>query len=198
MYKHLLSALNEHAGAVSETSTVVDSTTFLASTNPKAILITTAAFAKRKYHKLQTTVVEYAQAGGTVILCGQFCNMISPPVMDAFFQSTWSLPWKFGDYHRTTFKLNPLRAERLRNTTALKDPYSIKAVHIKGAAPEDAVYISTEDSRVQSMVFPSTSAHNPAQAPVLFTSVGSGYLGYIGDVNAEEETTSVILTMCGF
>lgn len=72
----------------------------------------------------------------------------------------------------------------------------MKAVHVKGARKEDAVYVTTPDSRIQSHVFAPESAHTPDQTPVCFTSVGNGFLGYVGDVNAEEETTWVILTMC--
>lgn len=35
------------------------------------------------------------------------------------------------------------------------------------------------------------------EAPVVYTRVGRGYLGYIGDVNGEEESTNVILSMLG-
>ena len=36
-----------------------------------------------------------------------------------------------------------------------------------------------------------------AEAPVVFSKVGEGFLGYTGDVNAEEETTVVVLAMLG-
>ena len=66
----------------------------------------------------------------------------------------------------------------------------MKAVHVQGAAIEDMVYITTSDSKIQSHVFRPDSAHNPEQAPVLFTAFGNGYIGYVGDVNQEEGTTA--------
>ena len=42
------------------------------------------------------------------------------------------------------------------------------------------------------------SAYRPDEAPVIFTSFGRGYLGYIGDVNLDEETNEVIDGMCSF
>jgi hypothetical protein len=69
--------------------------------------------------------------------------------------------------------------------------YSMKVVHVQGAKPEDAVYTPTEDSRTASLVF----APSLSETPVTYTRVGSGFLGYIGDVNAEEETTGVSLAM---
>jgi len=48
----------------------------------------------------------------------------------------------------------------------------------------------------QSNVF-SASPVDQAQTPVAFTKIGDGSLGYIGDVNAEEESDNVVLAMCG-
>ena len=42
------------------------------------------------------------------------------------------------------------------------------------------------------------SAYRPDEAPAIFKSFGSGYLGYIGDVNLDEETTDVVDTMYNF
>ena len=36
-----------------------------------------------------------------------------------------------------------------------------------------------------------------AAAAVVFTVVGDGHLGYIGDVGAENETTDIVLAMIG-
>jgi hypothetical protein len=71
----------------------------------------------------------------------------------------------------------------------------MKAVHVEGIKAEEAVYAPTDDSRIQSHVFAPTKITNLSAAPVVYTQIGSGFLGYIGDVNAEEETTSVILAM---
>lgn len=196
MYAHLLSALKSHA-SVYETTTPADAAIKLSSfVSPSAVLITTAGFAARKHHTLRSSVVEYAKTGGTVVICGMFGSMIRPPDFDAFFQSDWSLPWKMGDYHRTTFVLNPARSAKLQNKSTLPASYSMKAVHIKGAAPNAGVYITNQDSRIESRVFAPESANIPGQAPVVLTPFGKGYLGYIGDVNAEQEDTAVILAMC--
>ena len=130
------------------------------------------------------------------MLCGLFCSFIRPSDFDTFIRSTWSLPWKFGDYHRTTFTLNPLRHARLQNKSELSTSYSMKAVQIQGVPPEAAVYITTPDSMLESNVFASESVHNTGQTPIFFTPIGDGFLGYIGDVNAETGSTAVILAMC--
>lgn len=195
LYFHLLKSLKSRA-TVMESTTKSDALTKLSSSTFSAILVTTAEFASLRYEDLHSKVVEYVKAGGTVVFCGLFSSMIRPPDFDRFFRSTWSLPWKFGDYNRTTFILNPSRHARLQFNPELAASYSMKAVHVKGAKPSDTVYITTPDSVIQSFVFAPESAHKPSQAPVVFTSVGDGFVGYIGDVNAETESTAVILCMC--
>lgn len=116
-----------------------------------------------------------------------------PNEFESFFEK-WGLGWKMGDYHRTTFVLNP-NPSSLRPSTPLPASYSMKAVHLKSINSTDAIYVPTPHSRVQSLVFAPTKVTNLEEAPVVYTKIGSGYLGYVGDVNAEEETTSVVLGM---
>ena len=163
---------------------------------PTAILVVTAEVAKPRFSGIRAKLVEYVKNGGTLIYCGHFTNFIRPPTFDEMMQSDWNLPWTFGDYHRSTFALSPTRHARLQGKP-LPPKYSMKAVQIKGAAADDAVYVTTEDSVVESRVFSPRSVHGRGQYPILFKGVGEGYLGYMGDVNPEEEDTPVILAMCG-
>jgi hypothetical protein len=52
-------------------------------------------------------------------------------------------------------------------------------------------------SSIDSMVFAPRSAYEADQAQVVLATVGSGKLGYIGDVNNETESQRVVLAMCG-
>ena len=192
---HMVTAL-QRRGPMLEATTPRDASTKITAHIPSTILITTADFAKKRNAALHSKVVEYTRAGGTVIICGQFCNFIEPPHFDTFMASVWDLPWKFGDYHRSTYIPNPIRRPKVQH--GLPESYCVKAVHIQGAAAEDMVYITTPRSRIQSHVFPPDSAHNPGQAPIAFTAFGKGYLGYVGDVNQEAHTTAVILAMCSW
>jgi hypothetical protein len=47
-------------------------------------------------------------------------------------------------------------------------------------------------------VFPASPANKPDQAPVISTSFDNGFLGYIGDVNQEDESSKVIIGLCSF
>jgi hypothetical protein len=198
IYTGLLTALKERAD-ITEVNDVSTANAKLASpqVNWKAIVITSAVIASKKSKNLHPKVLEYAKGGGRVIFAGTFSSMIRPPDFDKFFGTVWSLPWKFGDYNRTTFMLNPSRWNELQRNSLLLPAYSMKAVHIKGSDFQSAVYITTPNSKIESNVFAATSAHK-AQAPVVFSPYYEGYVGYVGDVNSEKGSTAVVLAMCGF
>ena len=196
MYSNLLSALKTRA-SVSEATNPSELASIVSTVKPTVILITTAEPAERKYSAIRNRLVDYARAGGTVIFCGMFSSFIRPPRMDEMWITDWNLPWKFGDYHRTTFSLNPSCTQKLQNLSGMPKSYNMKAVHIEGATREAAVYVTTEESKLHSNVWAARSVHDTTQAPVLFTSIGSGYVGFMGDVNAETESTAVILGMSG-
>ena len=75
--------------------------------------------------------------------------------------------------------------------------YSIKAVHLRGVKAEDVLYATPkeedEDDK-ESMAFPSLVVDLPS-VPIAYTRIGDGFLGFVGDVNTEEESASVILAM---
>jgi hypothetical protein len=140
-------------------------------------------------------VISYVRSGGTAIFAGHFSGFIRPADLNRLFRSHWNLPWEFGDYHRTTVYLN----QRVQQGSKLALPaaYSQKAVFLKNVAPDAALYLPSTDSVTESHVFPSEPVKNREQTPVAFTAVGEGWLGYVGDVNAETASDDVILAMCG-
>ncbi|KAK8047907.1 hypothetical protein PG996_015971 [Apiospora saccharicola] len=68
-------------------------------------------------------------------------------------------------------------------------------LHLDGVSRENCWYLPTNDSHVESMVFPPDRIANQAQTPVAFSRVGDGYVGYTGDVNQESGTSMVLLRM---
>ena len=149
---------------------------------PTAILITTSFFAEDKYSAIHQHVVQYARQGGVVVFCALFSSMISPPKMTEMWRSQWNLPWKSAGYDRWTFELNPERTHRLQNIVSLPGAYSMKAVSLSGLSTESSVYAVRAQAK---------------ESPAAFKPYGAGYVGYLGDVNAEVESTAVILGMCG-
>ncbi|KAI9054635.1 hypothetical protein LZ554_001788 [Drepanopeziza brunnea f. sp. 'monogermtubi'] len=129
-------------------------------------------------------LVEYATAGGTLIIGFHVSGFCNPHALNAFFRNTWSLDWEFASYLRRDFTLNFLANPGLlsRVHCDLPKKYSMKALHLKGSEPAERIYVSSP-------------THN--ESPAIFANYGDGYLGWIGDVITEEGTTELLLTMCG-
>lgn len=163
---------------------------------PAAILITDAALSNQKSKApVWDAILNYVRQGGTAVVMGHFSSFAKPLKIGPFFQKA-GLPWESGDYHRTDTALNPSvvpggMAKRLPRE------YSQKALAVKNVAPGDVWYTARPDSVVQSAVFSPDNAYRPGQAAVAMAKVGEGKLGYLGDVNAESESQTVVLAMCG-
>ncbi|KAG8938757.1 hypothetical protein FRC03_006927 [Tulasnella sp. 419] len=162
-----------------------------------AVLFMEPDITKRKFVEARARLVRYVKAGGTVVFGGGFSSFIRPNEMTTYFSNDWNLSWTPGSYHRTTFSLNPRSSPRFNNNKRLVPSYSMKALHVSGIKLEEAVYLPTEDSRIQSAVFAPAPIENLEESPAAFTQVGKGFVGYVGDVNAEDASTEVYLTMLG-
>ena len=70
----------------------------------------------------------------------------------------------------------------------------MKAVHLKNVPAAAKIYVPTDDSRVQSAVFPADRV-DIAQTPAVWQLHGQGYIAYIGDVNNESGSRALIMAM---
>lgn len=160
---------------------------------PAAVLVTDSGISQKSTSPLIKALVNYTRTGGRLILGCQFSNNLALATTAAFFQN-WGLPWSDGGYFRSTYSLNPdiqgLCVEKLFKQC------SMKSLQLKNVSPSHAVYLPTKDSRLQSHVFPSTPISDLDEFPAVFAPVGQGYLGYVGDVNGEKESSRLILEMC--
>ncbi|KAL8746867.1 MAG: hypothetical protein Q9184_007687 [Pyrenodesmia sp. 2 TL-2023] len=115
--------------------------------------------------------------------------------MDSLW-SIFGLPWKYGDYHRTTFYLS----QRMKNVigqdraASLLREYSMKANHLKKVPERSRVYVPLEQSQTQSAVFPPSSV-DQGQTPAAFHKYGEGWVGFIGDVNNEQGSQALLMAM---
>ncbi|KAF8459877.1 hypothetical protein BDZ91DRAFT_766669 [Kalaharituber pfeilii] len=161
-----------------------------------AVMVADAAIVT-EFPAVRAAITEFAtNAGGRVLLGALFPSFVAPPNFDAYMRTSWNLPWRFGDYYRTDFHLNPL-GKNLCLVPGMPNSYSMKAVSLSGVSDEASViYRPTKDSVVQSLVFAPEKVDS-LQAAIAFGRVGRGWLGWVGDVNGEEETTKVILAMAG-
>jgi hypothetical protein len=160
------------------------------------VLVTDPGVTRPRNAQVLSKLVEYVKSGGSAVVGTMFPTFMPLGEFDAFFQKSWGTSWKQGSYHRTTFALNPSN-EMVKKNPSLTASYSMKALHVSGLAPGDAIYLPTENARLQSMVFAPVAITDRSESPAVQTRVGRGYFGYIGDVNAEAGSTKVILAMLG-
>jgi hypothetical protein len=162
---------------------------------PYAILITDEALTLTKNAPVWNAVLKYVRLGGRAVIMGHFACFVTPSSVKPFFAKA-GLQWEQGSYHRTTLMLNP-QAVGSDLASKLLPEYNQKAVFLKNPIWTDSWYVTSENSTLDSLVFPADNVHNTGESPVILASVGEGKLGYIGDVNVEEESDAVVLAMCG-
>ncbi|KAG8161169.1 hypothetical protein KVR01_009433 [Diaporthe batatas] len=165
---------------------------------PDGILVTDPGIATPAAKELLDRVVAYARAGGgTVVMSYCFSSNMRMDDMKKFWKQAWDLPWEPASYHRTKLTLNEssstLRGEQVAE---LQKVYSQKALCLKNVRREHCWYLPTEDSRIQSAVFPPDPVKQN-EAAVVFAPVGQGRVGYTGDVNMEDGTYMVVKRMFG-
>ena len=149
-----------------------------------------------KYADLLHAVLNYAKAGGRVVCCAGFSSFTRAPDVTTFFRNTWGLSWEPGTYERATYFANPGRG----HGTAGKDissGYSQKALSLKGVLGSDRLYVPTARSETESFGQVTRRVQDLSQTPTALANIGQGFLGYVGDVNSEEESIGVILAMLG-
>jgi hypothetical protein len=161
---------------------------------PAAILSADESLTVSTRITLVHDALSYVRSGGILVFMGLFSSFARPSDIKTLF-SRLDLPWASGDYHRSTFKLN--REMTHFNKNALAASYSQKALHLANVKFDDAVYLSTDESVVESIVFGPRRVSDRTQTPAAFTKVGEGRVGYVGDVNNEDETTPLVFGMCG-
>jgi hypothetical protein len=201
MYARLIESLVSRA-KIERASTATAAIRRLSSADevrPRAVLVTDTGLTEGKHpNDLLDTVLSYVRSGGTIVFCCLFAGFSHAPDFNQFFRTKLSLPWQFGDYYRTTVHLAQTHRVRdvLNKKSNLHKEYSQKAVYLKNAEPDSAVYVPSEESDTESFVF-APHPVNFRQTPVAFTGYGLGWLGYVGDVNTEEGTDEAVLAMCG-
>jgi len=159
-------------------------------------IVTNAAFTRKKASAAQPrkAAAVFVQIGGVAVFGCDVPNYTTPDEIHDLF-TAFDLPWERGDYHRTTFKLN--KAARYINPARLVPNYSQKALHLSNVNKNDAVYRPTRDSKIQSMVFAPEPIEDLTQTAAAFGRCQKGWVGYTGDVNAEDGTVLLTLAMCG-
>ncbi|KAL4966777.1 uncharacterized protein BDV14DRAFT_34860 [Aspergillus stella-maris] len=194
LFNRLLQVANiKRAKTVSAALRVLAENTF------KAIIITDEGLASSKQanREVLAKVKTYVQDGGLAIAGLHFPNFTR---MDAFtkFFDYFGLPWTNGDYHRTSFQLNPSGVfPGSTRYDVLPGHYSMKVLHVKNARPDEKLFIPQDGAKTQSRVF-SAEYVDESQAAVVGAKLGRGFLVYCGDVNGEDGSNRLMVALCGF
>ncbi|KAI1321701.1 hypothetical protein F5Y16DRAFT_416735 [Xylariaceae sp. FL0255] len=143
---------------------------------PSIILVTDAGVAH--HMKVWERVIDCLRGGSTVVLAGCFSSFVNEGQFNRCFTKI-GLPWKRGGYYRTDVSLRPGAVDD-RLKTQLLPAYSQQCLYVQGVAGSDVWYAGHRD-----------------EAAVVFTKVGNGKLGYVGDVNGEKGSEVVVLAMLG-
>lgn len=179
--------------AVSQAFKANEAIAKLSSPSLDGVIVTDAGIVKRSSSTVLKKLVEYVKAGGTAVIGCQFSNFIAGDNFEQFFKA-FGLSWQRGSYHRTTHYLKKANHIATINPS-LASSYSMKALHADGVSADQVLYGPTRDSVTQSMVFKPRRVDNFSEAPIVIGKVGRGYVGYIGDVNAEKESNKAYLAM---
>jgi len=160
---------------------------------PSAILITDEALTTREHAQVWDTVLNYVREGGIAVCMGSFSSFVNFLDIKPFFAKA-DLQWDVGVYLRETVTLNQ-GAVGIGLSASLPACYRQKALFLKNVEDAAAWYsyrpTSEEDSE------DSDIGYLKGQTPVALAKVGEGKLGYVGDVNKEEGSDTVVLAMCG-
>lgn len=146
---------------------------------PSVIFVADGGITRQK--KVYERVVDRLRGGATVVLAGCYSSMVSAGQFSRFF-TRLGIPWDRGPYHRTTVSLRPAAVGAIPGANRLPASYSQKALFVKNIERSAAWYTERESCD---------------EAAVAWIKVGLGRLGYVGDVNGENESTAVVMAMCG-
>ncbi|KAH7371768.1 hypothetical protein BKA64DRAFT_715257 [Cadophora sp. MPI-SDFR-AT-0126] len=145
---------------------------------------------------LLTKIQSYLQNGGAVIFGLHFPSFVTN-TFDSFFEESFRVTWKRGDYQRATFQVNTFYTlPRGVVASSLPSAYSMKALHVRGAKLQENLFVPIPGAKTQSAVFAPADV-DQSQAAIVGTRIGNEFLAYVGDVNGEEECDAVVLALCG-
>lgn len=189
-FSELMNSLRDNFDVVMVESLVAAQKLFSNEHNLAAVLVTDAGIARPEAALLYPKLRQYVEDdAGTVVFCGLFSSATAADVFDVSF-GIFNLGWKRGECLRTNFSLAP--ATMLEADLPILCSMKASLVKAPGAA---AVYLPSGQARSQH--FAHAAADVPKdQTPVAFAPFGAGHVGYVGDVDAEEESTAVVLEMC--
>lgn len=196
MHKDLLSALRSKMRVI-QVSKVKTAIKHLESPDLAGVFAGDAGISLPKHANVLAKLVDYTRKGGLVAVGGLFSSFVNLYDIDVFFERGWGLPWRRGSYQAETFDLNA-NHETTKLNPSLDSSFSTKAVYLKGTDLDTAIYLQPEyEDEEDSDDEYYQHVTRIFETPVAHTQVGRGWMGYVGDVNAHESSTKIVLAMLG-
>ncbi|KAF8488967.1 hypothetical protein F5888DRAFT_1750535 [Russula emetica] len=143
---------------------------YLADTNLKGVFVADEGLIESENSEVLSSLIGWVITGGIAVVGGLFPSFISWDEFDWFFEK-WGLPWKMGEYCRTTFVLNPSIRRLSSHSANLDTSYSMKAVHLKGVKAKDVLYASPTEEEEEDSESDVESRVSPLVPPTGSTSV---------------------------
>ncbi|KAF8955564.1 hypothetical protein BDZ97DRAFT_2080546 [Flammula alnicola] len=191
IYADQLSKLNGKI-EVKTAATAAQAIELLASPNIHGVYVVDEGISNPSNANVLANVADYVKAGGLVAFGGMFPADIDKEDVPRVF-TAFGLPWTGGSYCKSEAQLN-LHHETAAKNPTLSDAFYLNAVHLRGFHAEDLFYEQYFDENETDPNFEPPGG-DAWEAPILRTHVGKGRLGYIGDVSAQPESTSILLAM---
>jgi len=179
--------------------TVPGALQYLEVSKPAAIIVTDEGIANKENSIVLERVKAYIESGGTVIVGLHFPHFIKRDAFNYFFQDVFGLPWCAENFHRDNCYINP--SCTLPSTVEAKrmpERYFciIKVLNISGARNHEKLFIPIQMCVTYPMVF-TQEWLDQTEAGIVGAKIGAGYLAFVGDVNVEDETSQIIMVLCG-
>lgn len=160
----------------------------------KAMIVVPTQIGTLNQIEIRARLSRFVRAGGTVIIAFLFLVEHSDWELNPLFwdmKRQWTVDSSAHRHARLKLSLNAAMKGKLGSAAnELHQAYETEAVKIMGVLQSEMVYIDNKSS----------VSGDPAQdcyvgCPSAFARVGSGYLGYIGDLRVDSGTVSLMMAM---
>ncbi|EGG11867.1 uncharacterized protein MELLADRAFT_115020 [Melampsora larici-populina 98AG31] len=166
---------------VQEAKTIDESLASLdAHPKPKVVLLVHGEICDKEHSMVIKKVSTFAKQGGTVIMCFNFASFLPFPTTKWIFQKHLGLTWELGAYTRQDFKINKIFKNVFK--IPLDTNYNVKALNITKVSEHCQIYTVTGAVKHESSV-------------IFERYTDTGFIGYIGDVNNQTGSQTVLLAM---
>lgn len=165
---------------------------------PKAIIVVPTRIGALNQKDIRARLSRFISAGGTVIIAFMFLAENSDWELESLFwdlKRKWKVDSSAPRHARLKLSLNdPIKERMASASNDLQQAYEIEALKITGVVQNEMVYIDSK-----SHVTGDSAQDCYIGCPSAFARVGSGYLGYIGDLRVTSGTVALLMSMlCKF